>query len=1056
MDLLEVIIIFLGISLVHGNPLNSDASKFLLEEPKTYRLPNDSIPVNYEIIITTNVHTGELNFTGNVKIRLKIMEPTNKITLHSRQIDILKIDIWSGSTPFPIRTNAPINFIESHDFLVVDLPNIYDPYTELILVINYNGKIRDDGTGFYYGTYTDDEGVTKYYGATQFEIIDARYAFPCYDEPGIRAEMTLTIIHDKSLTAISNTDVAIQVEDETGNYWVTTFATTPKMQTYLLAFVISDFEYVNHIGSSRIPQKIYGPPNMVKNGQISYAAVYVGPILKSLETVLGIEMPLIKMDHVGLSKFNYEGMENFGLINYCEKCLMIPENMTKSEAYKKQNYILNLISHEYAHQWFGNLVSPKWWQYVWLNEGMATLFENYIPHQLEPDRRLMRNFFTKTMPTAFRNDEMGSWAMNLYKEHPNDLQGKFGGIGYQKSACVLRMFMEVMTENVFLNGLNRYLIKNKFNAATPRELHIGLQEAYNSSFPGNTLNIGEVMYTWENQPGYPLISVSLSGKSLIFSQRRYPESDDEIYSVPITLATATNPDFSDRTPKIWLHSEAMQVSRSTLSYSSNDWIVVNINQVGYYRVDYDTTLWRANIEQLNDNHEVINPLNRALLQDEFYLAWTEFDRVEGVDGLGIISYFDKETEYLAWERAQKTLNGLNEHLFGTEVYEKFLEMIEGLTKTHLINLTFESTDGESLEDEFLRFYTKKWNCLANDGDCLVAEYQKLDAYYKGAGPVNFNFCYALRLAGDDIYPEIFNKVINDRNFEERLNYLKHLGCSIYPDNLNKIFEAVLDTQNILTNDEREFMLYGIYNNSKLGLEMTLDFINENYLTLNSLIDLYETMYNIAGYVNSNSTIPYFLQFVNKLESEQLITNDNSDTISSRIASNKKWNDKNYAEILIFFRTEDTTTAISTEPSIGTESTTTESISSPISTEPFTESKSTTTESISSPISTEPQSSSSSTKSDSTTTQSTLSSTHSTTKSESTTSVSRTTSQSITSTNSVTQPSTTAESTGKVEDSTTTSTQRPTEPSTTPGNGNTAFKSISLVLFCALLSLLKLL
>ncbi|XP_070496290.1 aminopeptidase N-like [Chironomus tepperi] len=925
--LVTIISVYLVINSVCSNPVDktlqnkglierkfkvfeSEGKQLKLDEELTYRLPNDSIPINYEITLSTNVHEGDFNFTGKVKIRVKIVEPTDKITLHYKNITIDKVDIFNALVPVPILLNAPFDHIESHDFLIINLPNIFDKDAEILISIAYHGQLRDDGAGFYKGSYKDEAGVAKYYGATQFEVTDARHAFPCYDEPGIRAEMTLTIIHGKSYTAIANTEVAEQREDETGNYWSTTFATTPKMQTYILAFVISDFDYVNSTENSRIPQRIYGVPKAIREGQGDFAANVVGQILGKLEEILDVKYPLSKMDHVALTTFNFGAMENIGLITYFHNSLLLDPSLPMS-LYEYENGIISIISHEYAHQWFGNIVSPTWWQYTWLNEGFATLFTEYIPQLVYPERGSMRNFHTSVMPIAFASDEMGSWAMNHYTEDPDKLWDKFGGIGYSKSGCVLRMFMEVMTEPVFLKGLNYYLTDNYMQAATPAELHAGLQKAYNEAYPSNPLDIGELMYTWENQPGYPLITVTVSGSNLTFSQRRYPQSDNEIYSVPLTFATQTNPDFTTKTPKIWLRTQSLQVSQTLISYNPNNWIVMNIDQVGYYRVDYDTTLWNGIINQLLVNHTVINPINRAVLQNEFYLGCSEFNRVNAGDALRLLSYYGVETESIVWNAGNVILKDLNQHLYGTAVYEQFLKFIRGITKPHLKAIGYDNIDGEDPERTNLRIPTKTWNCLALDDDCFLNEYEKFLDFYENQDIVNFDFCNALRIADKEIFEELLTQVASNYEYANRDKILKSLGCSLDPENLEKLFGEILNIENVLNSDERDKMLQAVVSKSVLGLEMSLEFVEESYTALNIVLDLYETMYKIASYINSDPNTSRFVKILSKLQEEELISVENHQKILDRIAKNNEWFNKHYHDVLVHFEVEETTDSMPT-------------------------------------------------------------------------------------------------------------------------------------------------
>lgn len=440
------------------------------------------------------------------------------------------------------------------------------------------------------------------------------------------------------------------------------------------------------------------------------------------------------------------------------------------------------------------------------------------------------------MPRAFSVDVLSqnSWAMNHYTEEPARLWDKFGGIGYQKSGCVLRMFQEVLTPAVFANGLNYYLTKMYMQAATPDDLHEGLQRAYDETNSGNVLDINELMHSWEDQPGYPMITVQILNNNLVFSQRRYPGSAGEIYSVPITIATTSNANFERKTPTIWLKDQVDVFSQSELNFRTNDWIILNIQQVGYYRVNYDTTIWHAIIKQLNENHSVINSINRAVLQDEIYLALTDpsLSSVNVSDCLSILNYFGAEDEPIAWSKANTLLNLLNTRLFATPVYESFLVFLRGITSPHLRQIGYEAIDDEPSVTTSLRSSTKSWNCLALDDDCLDNEREKLLQFLTGTS-ASFDYCDGLRNVDSSIYSAIVGSVATDPNYISRTNYLNNLGCSLQKANLIQFLDIILDSSNTLSATERQNVLINTMRRSVLGLETAIEFIDANYLQINA-------------------------------------------------------------------------------------------------------------------------------------------------------------------------------------------------------------------------------
>lgn len=442
------------------------------------------------------------------------------------------------------------------------------------------------------------------------------------------------------------------------------------------------------------------------------------------------------------------------------------------------------------------------------------------------------------MPRAFSVDVLSqnSWAMNHYTEEPARLWDKFGGIGYQKSACVLRMFQATLTPETFAKGLNYYQNAMYMKAAIPDDLHAGLQRAYDEDYPGNNLNINELMHSWEDRPGYPMISVRVLNNNLVFSQRRYPGSAGEIYSVPITVATQSDANFNRRTPTVWLHDEVDIFAQSQLNYRTDDWIILNMQQLGYYRVDYDTSLWRAIIHQLTENHSLIHPINRAVLQDEIYLSLTDssLNRVTVADCMDILSYFGSEDEPIAWSKANALIILLNSRLFGTSRYEDFLEFVRGITTPHLTVIGYEAVDFEPSVRTSLRSSTKSWNCLALNEACVTTEYEKFLQFFNTGSSASFDYCHALRNVNDDTYQAIVNGVAIDSNYPSRTNYLNNLGCSMVKENLQKFLGIAIDSSNTLTANQRQSIFTNTMGRSSVALETTIEFIDGNYAAINTL------------------------------------------------------------------------------------------------------------------------------------------------------------------------------------------------------------------------------
>lgn len=306
---------------------------------KDYRLPNNTIPLHYDVWLSTDIHRGETAFTGNVKIRIRAVENTAQITLHYRQITIENI-VLRNNLNNVIQDNVTFSFVEDLEFLQVNPTSSLVAGLEYVLEITYHGLLRDDNMGFYRSSYKNPQGQTVWLATTQFEQTDARHAFPCYDEPQIRTTFSIQIRHDASYSAISNMPVATASLEAGTNYILSTFQNTLPVQTYLIAFVVSDFKNVEN-GT----QKVYAKAQSIYDGEGAFGLDVGVKLLNKFVEHLGVNYALPKMDQVAVPDFDAGAMENWGLVTYREEYLLY--NDTTATTRQREN-IITIISHEYA------------------------------------------------------------------------------------------------------------------------------------------------------------------------------------------------------------------------------------------------------------------------------------------------------------------------------------------------------------------------------------------------------------------------------------------------------------------------------------------------------------------------------------------------------------------------------------------------------------------------------------------------------------------------------------------------------------------------------------
>lgn len=309
---------------------------------KDYRLPNNTIPINYNIQLETNVHKGDFAFTGKVRIHIKVVEASKTITLQTRQVTLINIRIMSSDMTV-LTEKATYKETIDTEFLIINTPDLV-VNQEVYVEIDYTATLRDDEAGFYRSSYKNLAGQTVWLGVTQFEQTDARHAFPCFDEPGIRATFDVQIKHDKSYNAVSNTKSKGRVTVPGTDYVTTSFERTLPMQTYLVAFLVSDFTYVEN-NDETLRHRVYAKKQSIDAGDAAYALENGEIVLRKMEAHFGVSYSYTKMDQVAVPDFAAGAMENWGLVTYRETG-QLWNNVTNTRRQKEG--ILTVIAHEFA------------------------------------------------------------------------------------------------------------------------------------------------------------------------------------------------------------------------------------------------------------------------------------------------------------------------------------------------------------------------------------------------------------------------------------------------------------------------------------------------------------------------------------------------------------------------------------------------------------------------------------------------------------------------------------------------------------------------------------
>ena len=478
---------------------------------KVPRLLDTFTPNHYNLTLDLT-HAEEKEFSGTVIISGDSI--SESISLHSKGLTIQSATI--DNQP------ADVSFGE-FDELRLSQPNLKNG--NHTICIDFSGTITDAMHGLYPCYFTHD-GVKKQLFATQFESHHAREVFPCVDEPAAKAEYDLTLITRPGITVLGN--MPVKYEEENGDSHTTTFEKTPRMSSYLLAFVIGELHKKSAHTKSGVEVNVWATPAQNEN-TLDFALDVATRSIDFYDEYFGVKYPLPKSDHVALPDFSSGAMENWGLITYRESCLLADPELTPESS---RRFIATVIAHELSHQWFGNLVTMQWWNDLWLNESFANMMEYVAIDALHPEWHMWEDFATNEVTAALRRDSLdGVQSVQADVNHPDEISTLFDpAIVYAKGGRLLVMVRKLIGEETFRAGLKSYFEKFAYKNTVGNDLWQELESA--SSQP-----IVNLMNAWISQPGLPVVSVSNSHDAAILSQERFfigeHQLSDALWPIPL-------------------------------------------------------------------------------------------------------------------------------------------------------------------------------------------------------------------------------------------------------------------------------------------------------------------------------------------------------------------------------------------------------------------------------------------------------------------------------------------------------------------------------------------
>lgn len=600
------------------------------------------------------------------------------------------------------------------------------------------------------------------------------------------------------------------------------------------------------------------------------------------------------MDMIALPDFNAGAMENWGLITYRETAMLYDEN---SSSISNKQRVAVVVAHELAHQWFGNLVTPKWWDDLWLNEGFASYVEYIGVDHVEPKWRMLDQFVVEEVQNVFKTDGLSSsHQISIPVNNPDEISEIFDHISYAKGASIIRMMNHFLTESVFKQGLRGYLSALRYGNAEQSDLWRHLTEAQrnnnNLSFSKQVaVDVERVMNSWTLQTGFPLVTLTRQyngpNASAQLEQARYQafktsqtfnrsgelaanvslttplSGSDQRWEIPITFTSKSEQNWQPKT-RLWMHqadSKAIQLNSSQLAAGDDDWVLLNVNQVGYYRVNYDIRNWKLLIKQLNVDHKLISTTNRAQILDDIF----ELARSGAIDyrfAMEATKYLRGERDYLPWETVLMSFSYIDDMLQRTSIYGDWKDYVADLIapyyaryrdtewtirgKQQVANQSQLAAVQSALPpadvDDVLEHYNQvnaiAWACQV-DAHCIEKAKSIFDEW-KRSGRNQINpalrytiYCTAIENGNKDDWNFLWRIYEKEPNASERDRIMRALGCTKEIWLLSRYLEWTFSKTKPIRRQDGAFVFRVIAKNN-YGRDIAFNFMRERWSVIKEL------------------------------------------------------------------------------------------------------------------------------------------------------------------------------------------------------------------------------
>ncbi|XP_050432734.1 uncharacterized protein LOC126840818 [Adelges cooleyi] len=798
-------------------------------------LPEDTVPVSYDLTIAPDFDRGNGTFAGTVDIVILVKSFTSVIVLNSKDLDITSIQVTDRDDRQEIKVNDWIYLVNPQEQIRIKTNTTLEAENKYKLSVKFNGYLRNDMTGFYKSSYLINS-TRQWVAATQFKATYARSAFPCYDDPRFKTPFNVTVGIKGNQIALCNMPEWYKSYDD--EYTWVHFQTTPPLSSYLVAFVVGDF---SHLPTNAANVKVYAHPEFVD--QTKYASVAAPLLLEAMENYTGVQFGTPKIDLIAIPNVQFkETGGGFGLNIYQESSALVDE-ASNTQAIVSATKVMQ---HQISHQWFSGMVTPNTWEDLWINEGFPTFFSYFVAAKVEPNWCLDGFFVVYQHQPALEYDQVPRDSMSRTVSTPEEINGIPWRLSHSKSSAVLRMLHDYIGENVFKNALFHYISKYKYQVVSQHDLwnafESALAGANQSLFEDEPLHV--VMDSWTEQCGYPVINVVQNENSFVVTQERFliqPLGTSDIASfecriktgkwyIGLTHTTDKSQNFLNLNPTTWLKPSMNRTVIPAPDYYK--WFIFNLQSSGFYRVNYDKPNWMALIKQLNSSPEAVHVLNRAqLIDDAFNLA--RAGKLSYSVPVKLSTYLGNEDDVMPWYSAMNCFTFILERMRPSTGYNRIKAYVSNLAETIYKKVeslvTVKKNKKQSVYVSWNIFSV--WACKLDNAYCKQSVLKYFQLWLSGKSiPADIKdaaFCIGLQNSNtSENWEKLLNLYKTTKSAAERQSALMSLACTEDSDLLKKFLNFIFDDQEPIRPQDFKMVFTSVATTPR-GLNILIDFLREN-------------------------------------------------------------------------------------------------------------------------------------------------------------------------------------------------------------------------------------